>query len=77
MTYGARKDTGLALFEKGLALHPASAIARIEWANGLLMLEGDARMKDATRLYEEAAACEPMDAMERLDIALAAAELQD
>jgi hypothetical protein len=34
-------------------------------------------MKDAERLYQEAAACEPMDAMERLDVDLAKAELDD
>lgn len=77
MTYGARKDIGLAMFRKGLELNPASAIGRIEYANGLLMLEGDAYLKDATRLYEEAAACSPLDAMEHMDAALAAAELQD
>jgi trk system potassium uptake protein TrkA len=33
-----------------------------------VMLEGDKRMKEATALYEAAAACEPMDAIERLDV---------
>ena len=32
-------------------------------------------MAEATRLYEQAAAGEPMDAMERLDVDLAKAEL--
>src|SRR6185369_15303673 len=34
MTYGAKKDSALAHFETALKLHPDSAIARIEYANG-------------------------------------------
>ena len=49
----------------------------IEYANGLVMLEGDKKLKDATRLYEQAAATKPVDAMERLDVELAKVELQD
>ena len=49
----------------------------IEYANGLVMLEGDKKMKEATRLYEQAAASKPLDAKERLDVELAKAELQD
>ena len=77
MTYGAKKDTGLALFREALTLNPGSAIAMTEYANGMVMLEGDKRMKEATRLYEQAAASEPMDAMERLDVDMARVELQD
>ena len=77
MTYGAKKDTGLSLFKQALALNPASAIAMIEYANGMVMLEGDKKMKDATKLYEQAAASKPMDATERLDVEMAKAELED
>jgi tetratricopeptide (TPR) repeat protein len=77
MTYGAKKETGLELFEEALRLHPQSAIAMIEYANGLVMLEGEHRMAEATALYERAAAVEPADAKERLDVALAQAELQE
>ena len=77
MTYGAKKETGLKLFQDALKLNPGSAIAMIEYANGLVMLEGERKMKEATRLYEQAAASQPADAMERLDVALALAELQD
>ena len=77
MTYGAKKDTGLALFREALTLNPGSAIAMTEYANGMVMLEGDKRMKEATRLYEQAAACDPLDAMERLDVEMARVELQD
>lgn len=77
MTYGAKKDTGLSLFREALKLNPASAIAMIEYANGMVMLEGDKKMKEATELYEQAAASQPMDAMERLDVEMAKAELED
>jgi tetratricopeptide (TPR) repeat protein len=75
MTYGARKEVGLKMFQDALALHPASPIALIEFANGLVMLEGERKMPEATRLYREAAALEPLDAMQRLDVELARTEL--
>jgi tetratricopeptide (TPR) repeat protein len=77
MTYGAKKDAGLALFKEALKLNPGSAIGMMEYANGMVMLEGDKKMKDATKLYEQAAACKPLDAMERLDVEMAKAELED
>ena len=76
-TQGASKATGLAMFQQALKLTPASAIAMVEYANGLVMLEGDKRMKDAEKLYADAAACTPADAMERLDVEMAKAELED
>ena len=77
MTYGVKKDVGLSLFKKALELNPTSAIAMIEQANGMVMLEGDKKMKDATRLYEQAAASKALDATERLDVEMAKAELED
>jgi len=77
MTYGAKKDTGLALFKEGLRLNPESAAAMTDYANGLVMLEGEKRMHEATRLYELAAACQPMDALEQLNVAMAKVELED
>ena len=77
LTYGAKKDTALKLYETALKLAPDSAIARIEYANGLVMLEGKKGLAKAEKLYEEAAACEPLDAMERLDVEQAKAELED
>jgi tetratricopeptide (TPR) repeat protein len=76
-TQGASKDTGLAMFKNALKLNPGSAIAMVEYANGLVMLEGDKKMKEAEKLYADAAACTPMDAMERLDVEMAKAELED
>ena len=77
MTYGAKKDLGLSLFREALKLTPGSAIAMVEHANGMVMLEGDKKMKEATKLYEQAAASTPLDAMERLDVEMAKAELED
>jgi tetratricopeptide (TPR) repeat protein len=71
VTYGAKKDSALEHYQKALQLNPDSAIARIEYANGLIMLFGKARMAEAEKLYGEAAACKPADAMERLDVELA------
>ncbi|MEP7295176.1 MAG: hypothetical protein ABI702_03245 [Burkholderiales bacterium] len=76
-TQGASKDAGLAMFKTALKLNPTSAIAMVEYANGLVMLEGEKKMKEATKLYEDAAACDPKDAMERLDVEMAKAELED
>ena len=76
-TQGASRDAGLAHYRSALKLHPGSAIAMVEYANGLVMLEGDKRMKEATQLYEKAAASTPMDAMERLDVEMAKSELED
>ena len=76
-TQGADTATGLKMFQQALKLNPASAIARIEYANGLVMLEGDKKMKDAEKLYADAAECEPLDAMERLDVEKAKEELED
>ncbi|MBL0728208.1 hypothetical protein [Piscinibacter sp. HJYY11] len=76
-TQGASKDAGLAAFKTAIKLNPASAIAMVEYANGLVMLEGDKKMKEAEKLYADAAACEPLDAMERLDVEMAKSELED
>ncbi len=77
MTYGAKKELGLRLFQDALKINPASVICLVEYANGLVMLEGERKMKEATRLYEQAASCRPADAAERLDVELAKAELAD
>lgn len=75
VTYGAKKDSAVEYFQKALKQNPDSAVARIEYANGLLLLFGKSRMGDAEKLYQEAAARKPADAMERLDVEQARAEL--
>ena len=76
-TQGADAATGMKLFKQASKLNPGSAIAMVEYANGLVMLEGDKRMAEAEQLYADAAACKPMDAMERLDVEMAKAELEE
>ena len=76
MTYGAKKDSAIEHYEKALKLFPESPIARIEYGNGLIMLFGKSRIAEATKLYEQAAALQAADAMERLDVELARSELE-
>ncbi len=71
MTYGARKDISLRMFETGFALQPDSAAGLMEYAIALQILEDDAQLPQATALYAQAAALQAMDAREYLDIALA------
>jgi tetratricopeptide (TPR) repeat protein len=75
LTYGAKKEMGEKHFRAALELNPDSAIARTEYANGLVMLFGRSRIKEAEKLYAEAAARTPADAMEKLDVEAAIAEL--
>ena len=75
-TQGADAATGLKMYQQALKLNPGSAIGMVEYANGMVMLEGDKRMKEAEALYAKAAACSAADAMERLDIEMAKAELE-
>jgi len=77
MTYGVRAEMSVELFERGLELHPHSPSALMEYGRALLMLHGDARLGEATQLYEKAAALKPADAKERLDVELARAGLTD
>lgn len=77
LTYGAKRETGVEHFRRALELDPGSAVARIEYANGLVMMFGKSRMQEALSLYTAAAACRPRDAMERLDVELAKEELAD
>ena len=77
LTYGASKDEAVRHYRRSLELHPDSAIARIEFANGLMMLYGKSRLEEATELYVEASKLEPCDAMERLDIELAKSRLEE
>jgi tetratricopeptide (TPR) repeat protein len=77
LTYGASKDRALEHYERALALHPGSAIVRIEYANGLLLLFANRRLDDATRLYIEASKLEPCDAMEKLDVEYAKSRLEE
>jgi tetratricopeptide (TPR) repeat protein len=77
LTYGANREAAEGHFKQALKLNPHSAIARIEYANGLALMFGKARLAEAEALYAQAAQQEPADAMERLDVELARAELEE
>ena len=77
LTYGAKKDEVERHFKAALGVMPDSAIARMEYANAIAMLHGKSRLKEAEALYAEAAECEPLDAMERLDVEAAREEVAE
>lgn len=76
MTYGASTDKALQHFDHALELAPDSPIAHIEYGNGLYLLFEDGRLDEVTDLYIKATELQPADAMEKLDIEAALAELE-
>jgi tetratricopeptide (TPR) repeat protein len=76
LTYGASKESAEEHYKKSLKLTPDSPIAYIEYANGLMMLNGKKSIDEASALYEKASKMKPRDAMEKLDIEQAIAELE-
>lgn len=76
LTYGASADKAIRHFKAALALNPDSAIARLEYANGLVMLDERGNAAEALALRRAAAAMTPHDAMERLDLELARQTLE-
>lgn len=77
LTYGASKEESIRHFKTALELNPDSAIARVEFANALVLMEGKKGAREAIALCEEAVTLTPHDAMERLDIELAKKELEE
>ncbi len=76
LTYGAKREAGEQHFRRAVELAPDSPVARIEMANGLVLLHGKKAVGEASRLYAQAAAMEARDAMEKLDIESARSELE-
>lgn len=76
MTYGASQSQALEHFKTALEITPRAPIAHIEYANGLYLLFGDRELDQVTELYVKAAEMEAHDAMEKLDVEAAAAELE-
>jgi tetratricopeptide (TPR) repeat protein len=68
LTYGVSRSAAIAHFKTALSLNPDSAIARVEYANSLIMLDRKGNAHEARALCEQALALAPRDAMERLDI---------
>jgi hypothetical protein len=75
LTYGAKKEAGRGAFPQGAQARADSPIAHIEMANGLVLMNGRKAIEEAGRLYAKAAQLEPRDAMEKLDVEIARAEL--
>jgi len=76
MTYGASESRAIEHFEAALSLTPLSPIANIEFGNGLYLLYGDKKLDQVTDLYIKASEMDPRDAMEKLDVESALAELE-
>ncbi|MEM7053058.1 MAG: hypothetical protein AAF446_00780 [Pseudomonadota bacterium] len=70
MTYGASADKAIEHFKESIKLSNAP-IAWIEYGNGLDLLYGDKKADESNEAYAKAAAMEPIDAMQALDIAYA------
>lgn len=75
MTYGAKKDVGLKLYETALRLHPTSPMAMVEFGNALMMMDGDRSAVQAREWFTRAAACAPLDATQWLEVQWAQEEL--
>ena len=76
MTYGASADKSMEHCEKALELTPDAPIAHLEYSNALYLLYGDKRLDESNAAYEKAAAIEPVDAMQLLDVEYARASLE-
>ena len=76
VTYGASTPNALEHFDRALELTPESPIAHMEYGNGLYLLFGDDRIDEVSDLYVKASELRPKDAMEKLDVEAALAELE-
>ena len=68
LTYRASREAAIDHFRRAIKLTPESPIAQIEYANGLLLVDANKYREQADELYARAAALEPGDAMEQLDV---------
>lgn len=76
LTYGAKSAEAEKHIKTALKLTPDSPIAHIEHGNVLMLLHGDKQEDAAAAAYEKAAKLKPIDAMEALDAAFAASQLE-
>ena len=68
LTYGASAPEALKHFRRAVQLTPKAAIARIEFAHGLALLDGEAHQEEIDALWAEALDHEPLDRTEQLDL---------
>lgn len=76
MTYGASESKAIEHLETALGLTPEAPIAHIEFGNGLYLLHGERQLDRVAELYNQATELAPRDAMEKLDIESALAEME-
>lgn len=76
LTYNVSGRKALECFKQAGRLAPDSAIVCMEQAHGLLLLDAARYAGEANALFERAAACKPLDAMERLDVEAARKGIQ-
>jgi hypothetical protein len=67
LSYGASSSKAIDHFKKAIKLNPNAAIAKLEYAHGLRLIDGDANADEIDKLLHQAAKCKPLDAMEMLD----------
>ena len=73
MTYGAKRDKSLQLFQQGLDLIPQSSRGLSEYAAALIMLDGDRGQEQALELHRQATTQQAIDALELLHLEAARA----
>lgn len=76
LTYGAKAAEAESHIATALKLTPQSPIAHIEHGNVLMLLHGEKQEAAAAAAYEKAAGLKPADAMEALDAAYAAEQIE-
>lgn len=76
LTYGAKAADAEKHIKQALKLTPEAPIVHVEHANVLLLLKGRKGEDAAAAAYERAAGLTPRDAMEELDAAFAAAQIE-
>ena len=76
ITYGASESSAMEHFGIAMDLTPQAPIANIEYGNGLYLLYADSKLDEVSDLYIKASEMEPRDAMEKLDVESALAELE-
>ncbi|MGJ0561052.1 hypothetical protein [Methylocystis sp.] len=76
MTYGAKAGEAEKHMQTALKLTPKAPIVHLEHGNLLLLLKGRKGEDEAAEAYETAARCKPRDAMEAMDAAWAAEQIE-
>lgn len=76
LTYGVKAEKAIEHLDTARKLAPHAPVVHLETGNVLLKLYGKKKIAEAKAAYEAAAKCKAMDAMERLDVEQAKAELE-